>query len=111
MFLFRSSQNSSDDPHSAATAVVGDLGMRGRSPARPIALLIACGITLIAAIAGGIATLVAELHHRALTDSGREMGNIALVLAAKIASSSACKRSELLRAMILSVGCPARTCI
>jgi diguanylate cyclase (GGDEF)-like protein/PAS domain S-box-containing protein len=84
MFLFRSSQNSSDDPHSAATAVVGDLGMRGRSPARPIALLIACGITLIAAIAGGIATLVAELHHRALTDSGREMGNIALVLAAQV---------------------------
>jgi diguanylate cyclase (GGDEF)-like protein/PAS domain S-box-containing protein len=47
---------------------------------RPIALLIACGLVLIAALAVGTGALVSNMRANVLDDSERDLANIALVL-------------------------------
>src|SRR5262245_33486687 len=50
----------------------------------PLRLLVVCGCLLIAAIAGGTAVLVDNLHERALAESERELKDTALVLTEQI---------------------------
>src|SRR5262249_10131777 len=52
-----------------------------RSHFRPIILLVTCGISLIAAVALGIAALAFHFRDRALADTQRELSNTALILA------------------------------
>ncbi len=64
--------------------IVGDVATPGKSRSRPITLLIAGAILLIAAIVFGTAMMIYNSRNRVLTDKERELQNIALILAAQI---------------------------
>jgi diguanylate cyclase (GGDEF)-like protein/PAS domain S-box-containing protein len=83
---------------SIQNGVARESGPEGRSPepaaaarpatprkarSRPITLLVAGAAALIAAVASGTALMILNLRDTALTDSQRELRNIALVLAAQ----------------------------
>ncbi len=68
---FQSAETESIAPNSIAA---------GTARARPIMLLIVCGIALIAAIAIGTAITIFNLRERELADSKRELSNTALLL-------------------------------
>src|SRR5262252_10051327 len=54
---------------------------------RPIALLIICGVTLIAALAAGTGALVSMMRTSILDDNERDLSNIALILAQQSADA------------------------
>ena len=68
----------------ATTSARGDdraTGPRRLRRARPVLLLVVCGILLGGVIAVATALIVSKLRNDALADGGRELGNLALVLA------------------------------
>src|SRR5262249_42788856 len=57
------------------------------SRSRPIALLIVCGVILIAALAAGTGALVSMMRTSILDDNERDLSNIALILAQQSADA------------------------
>jgi PAS domain S-box-containing protein len=72
-----------NDPAGAPAPPAGPAGAHA-SRVRPITLLVACGLSLIAAILFGTTILISNLRARALSGTERELSNITLVLAEQV---------------------------
>ena len=68
-------------PSGGPAHVVGNSATAGKAHSRPIILLIVSGIALIAAIVIGTAVTILNLRDSSLVNSGRELGNTALLIA------------------------------